>query len=66
MARVLGIALAGPRSYAGGWQDFPWVHPEGRRDAGRDDILAADALLWRAWIALVLLGLLALGLHMAA
>ena len=66
MARVLGVALAGPRSYEGGWQDFPWVHPEGRRDAGRADILAADALLWRAWIALVLLGLLALGLHMVA
>src|SRR5690606_34717072 len=34
MSRALGIALSGPRSYNGRMQDFPFVYPEGRRDAG--------------------------------
>jgi adenosylcobinamide-phosphate synthase len=49
MACVLGVALSGPRSYHGERRDFPWVFPEGRRDAGPADIDAAVALLWRAW-----------------
>jgi len=61
-ARALGVALAGPRSYAGRMTEFPFVHPRGRRQAGPDDIDAATGLLWRAWGAglagLVLGGLL--------
>jgi adenosylcobinamide-phosphate synthase len=53
-ARALGVALAGPRSYAGRMQDFPWVHPHGRRDLGADDIEAALRLLWRGWALLLL------------
>lgn len=49
MAPVLGVALSGPRSYHGEMRDFPWVWPEGRRDAGPDDIDAACRALWRAW-----------------
>ncbi|MDJ0827796.1 MAG: adenosylcobinamide-phosphate synthase CbiB [Rhodobacter sp.] len=49
MARALGVALAGPRSYGGGLLDFAFVHPSGRRDAGADDIDAATGVLWRAW-----------------
>lgn len=49
MAPVLGVALSGPRSYHGEMRDFPWVWPEGRRDAGPDDIDAACGALWRAW-----------------
>jgi len=61
MARALGIALAGPRSYEGTPTDFPWVNPTGRRDAGPADIDRAVALLWRAWaLALALAGLAAI------
>lgn len=49
MAVTLNIALAGPRSYDGKTRDFPFVHPEGRRNAGPDDIDAAIRVLWRAW-----------------
>jgi len=59
MAVALGVALAGPRSYEGERRDFPFVHPEGRRDAGPDDIEAAIRVLWRAWA--VVLGLAVLG-----
>ncbi len=58
MAPVLGVALSGPRSYHGEMREFPWVWPEGRRDAGPDDIDAACRALWRAWggmLALVVL-----------
>ena len=32
---------------------YPWVWPEGRRDAGPDDIDAACAALWRSWAAML-------------
>ena len=49
MAGVLGLALSGPRSYAGQRTDEPWVNAKGRKDAGPDDIEAAVMLSWRAW-----------------
>ena len=49
MARVLNVALSGPRSYHGRLRDFPWVHPQGRRDIGAPEIEAAVTVLWRAW-----------------
>ncbi len=49
MAVVLDVALSGPRSYHGQARDFPWVWPEGRRDAGRHDIDRAVQALWRTW-----------------
>jgi adenosylcobinamide-phosphate synthase len=58
MAVGLNVALSGPRAYHGKFSDFPWVWPEGRRDAGPDDIDAACRILWRTWalmLALVLL-----------
>ncbi len=61
MARALGVALAGPRSYAGRMQDFPWVHPEGRRAIGAAEVEGAVRLLWRAWgllLAVTVLGAL--------
>jgi adenosylcobinamide-phosphate synthase len=61
MARALGVALSGPRSYHGRMQDFPWVHPTGRRDAGAADIRRAMGVLWRVW-GLLLAGALLLGL----
>jgi len=53
MARVLDVALAGPRSYNGQMQDFAYVHPNGRRNAGVADIDAAVAVIWRGWAALL-------------
>ncbi|PWJ22465.1 adenosylcobinamide-phosphate synthase CbiB [Jannaschia seohaensis] len=52
LAPVLGIALAGPRSYAGRLQEFPWVNAAGRRDPGPDEIERACAALWRCWAGL--------------
>lgn len=61
MARVLNIALAGPRSYDGQMRDLAWVNGTGRHEIGADDIEAAVAVLWRAWAgALVLVMGLAL------
>ncbi|PZX19089.1 adenosylcobinamide-phosphate synthase [Palleronia aestuarii] len=55
MAFVLGIALSGPRAYDGEMRDFPYVHPEGRREIGADEIEASVRALWRAWTALVVI-----------
>ena len=49
MAVVLDVALSGPRSYHGVMRDFPWVWPEGRRDAGPADIDRGVVALWRTW-----------------
>lgn len=49
MARVLNVALSGPRSYQGQMQDFPFVNPKGARDIGPDAIDAATRTLWRTW-----------------
>ncbi|MDO9639492.1 MAG: adenosylcobinamide-phosphate synthase CbiB [Pseudotabrizicola sp.] len=61
MAVVLDVALSGPRAYHGVMSEFPWVWPEGRRDAGPEDVDAACRALWRAWgLMLVLVGCVAL------
>lgn len=49
MAPALDVSLSGPRSYDGVMQDFPWVHPQGRKDAGPKDIEQSVTVLWRAW-----------------
>ena len=49
LAPILGLALAGPRSYDGRMQDFPWVNAGGRRTTNSADIDAACAALWRSW-----------------
>lgn len=53
MARALGVALAGPRSYHGQVQDFPFVNPTGRPSPGPADIEAAVRVLWQVWAVLV-------------
>jgi adenosylcobinamide-phosphate synthase len=58
LAPVLNVALSGPRSYDGVRKDYPWVWPEGRRDAGPDDIDAAADALWRVWAALLAVAVL--------
>lgn len=49
MARVLDVALSGPRSYHGEMRDYPWVHPQGRKTIGAPEIEASVRVLWRAW-----------------
>lgn len=61
VAVVLGIAVSGPRSYHGVMTDQPFVHPEGRRVIGPEDVDAAVRLLWKVWgLMLALVGGLAL------
>jgi len=49
MARVIGIALSGPRGYAGKTRDFPYVNADGRRDPGPADIEMSVSVIWRVW-----------------
>lgn len=49
MAGVLGVALAGPRSYNGKMTELAWVNGEGRKELGPDDIDASVRVLWRSW-----------------
>jgi adenosylcobinamide-phosphate synthase len=30
-------------------EEFPWVNPDGRKDAGPDDVDGAIGLLWKVW-----------------
>jgi len=55
MARVVGIALSGPRSYDGKIRDFPYVYPDGRRQAGPADIERTVTVIWRVWATAVLI-----------
>ncbi len=50
MARALGVALSGPRSYEGEMRDFPWVNENGRHEAGAVDIENACSILWKSWV----------------
>jgi adenosylcobinamide-phosphate synthase len=58
-AASLGIALAGPRVYGGVLTDDPYVNAGGRTAAGPADIEAAVRLTWRAWVAVLVLAVLA-------
>ncbi|MGB0967905.1 MAG: adenosylcobinamide-phosphate synthase CbiB [Halocynthiibacter sp.] len=49
MARILSIALSGPRSYEGEMRDFPWVNENARKNAGISDIESATQVLWKTW-----------------
>lgn len=53
MARILGVALSGPRAYEGQMRDFPWVNASGLRDIGPKEIDGAVDVLWRAWLGLL-------------
>ncbi len=51
LATALGLALAGPRRYAGQVVDDPWMNPAGRKLANSGDIRRATGFVWRAFIA---------------
>jgi adenosylcobinamide-phosphate synthase len=57
MARALGIALAGPRSYDGQMRDLAWVNGRANRDIGATDIDASARLLWRVWRGLIVVSI---------
>ncbi|MEL6679264.1 MAG: adenosylcobinamide-phosphate synthase CbiB, partial [Pseudomonadota bacterium] len=57
MAARLGIALSGPRLYAEGPSDDPFLNAEARHDLTAADIAAAVRVLWQVWA--IWLGLLA-------
>ena len=67
LARVLDVAVSGPRSYGGQIEDHPFVHANGRKDIGAAEVAAACAALWRSWggfLAIALtLGLASLALN---
>ena len=48
MAAALGLRLSGPRDYAEGPSNDPWLNTQGR-DPDRHDIAAATRMMWRAW-----------------
>lgn len=49
MARALGLALLGPRSYGGEVDDGPWLNEYGDPDATAAHVTRCVTLLWRAW-----------------
>jgi adenosylcobinamide-phosphate synthase len=57
-AGALGLALGGPRRYGALDVDGAWLNPDGRRDAGANDIRRAIRLIDAAWA--VLFGLASL------
>lgn len=53
MAQVLGVALAGPRSYHGVATPLAWVNEKGNRSPGPAEVRASLRVLWHVWLALV-------------
>ncbi|WP_171136765.1 adenosylcobinamide-phosphate synthase CbiB [Ruegeria sp. HKCCA6707] len=49
MARALGIALAGPRSYDGTMRDLAWVNGDAQREIGPHEVFRACTMLWQVW-----------------
>ena len=52
-AAALGIALGGPRRYGSEVVAGAWLNPEGRRNAGPDDIASAVRLIDTSWLIMV-------------
>ena len=61
MARALGVALAGPRSYDGEMRDFAWGNEAGSKSANAHAITRCCDVLWKSW-GLTLVLVVALGL----
>ena len=55
MARVLGIALSGPRVYDGKIQEYPFINNQGIRAINVKHIEAAINVMWRTWAILMML-----------
>lgn len=59
LAVSLNIALSGPRSYDGKMCDYPYVNAEACHHLTADNIDLAVRALWRVWIAIVVISVLA-------
>jgi adenosylcobinamide-phosphate synthase len=57
MARALGIALAGPRSYDGQLQPLAWVNGSASQEIGPDEIDATVTMLWKVWAGALLIAI---------
>ena len=55
MARVLGVALSGPRAYDGKIQEYPYVNNQGTQALNVEHIESAIKVMWRAWVTLIML-----------
>ncbi|WP_372570459.1 adenosylcobinamide-phosphate synthase CbiB [Ruegeria jejuensis] len=60
MARALGVALAGPRSYHGQIRHLAWVNESARKEIGAQEIARAVKILWQVWA--LTLGLVMFGI----
>ncbi|MFA3920263.1 adenosylcobinamide-phosphate synthase CbiB [Ruegeria hyattellae] len=60
MARALGVALAGPRSYHGQIRHLAWVNEDARKEIGAQEIARAMKILWQVWA--LTLGLVMVGI----
>ncbi|MDP5218174.1 adenosylcobinamide-phosphate synthase CbiB [Ruegeria sp. 2205SS24-7] len=61
MARALGVALAGPRSYHGQIRHLAWVNESARKEIGAQEIARAVEILWQVWalaLGLVMFGII--------
>lgn len=66
MASILGVALAGPRSYEGKTTRDIFINGTGRRELDHQDIRRAVVMLWRAWgVVICVLALIVLILRIA-
>ncbi|MEM6382596.1 MAG: adenosylcobinamide-phosphate synthase CbiB [Pseudomonadota bacterium] len=54
-ASALGVALGGPRTYASGTVDAPFINPSGKRDLGARDIQAGLTLFQASCAAMALI-----------
>ena len=55
LSRSLNVALAGPRSYDGKLQEFPFVNPAGNKNPGAKEIEMSTRFLWLTWGAILFL-----------
>ncbi|MCY4445694.1 MAG: adenosylcobinamide-phosphate synthase CbiB [Rhodobacteraceae bacterium] len=51
-AKVMGVALSGPRVYEGTQINFPFINDEGRKELVPEDIEKGVEIAWRTWFGL--------------
>ncbi len=51
-AKVMDVALSGPRSYQGTQVEYPFINSEGRHELAPEDIETGVGVAWRTWMGL--------------
>ena len=54
-AKIMGIALSGPRVYNGQMVDYPYINASGRKELTKSDIHIGLQVAWRTWFGLCFL-----------